>query len=44
MKYSKATDETIAMVEEISSKLGLDIYGVKFEPVYVKKAKEVCFF
>lgn len=42
MKYSKATDETIAMVEEISSKLGLDIYGVKFEPVYVKKAKEVC--
>ena len=30
------------MVDEISSKLGLDIYGVKFEPIYVKKAKEVC--
>lgn len=42
MKYTKATDETIDMVNEISSKLGLDIYGVKFEPVYVKKAKEVC--
>lgn len=42
MKYSQATNETIEMVNEISSKLGLDIYGVKFEPVYVKKAKEVC--
>lgn len=42
MKYTKATDETIEMVNEISSKLGLDIYGVKFEPIYVKKAKEVC--
>ena len=42
MKYTKATDETINMVDDISSKLGLDIYGVYFEPVYVKKAKEVC--
>ena len=42
MKYTKATDETIEMVNEISSKLSLDIYGVKFEPIYVKKAKEVC--
>ena len=42
MKFTKATDETIAMVEQISDELGLDMYGVKFEPVYVKKAKEVC--
>ena len=42
MKYSKATQETVDMVNEISGKLGLDIYGVKFEPVYVEKAKEVC--
>ena len=42
MKYTKATEETVEMVESISSKLGLDIYGVKFEPIYVKKAKEVC--
>lgn len=42
MKYSKATDETIQMVTEISQELGLEGYGVSFEPVYVKKAKEVC--
>lgn len=42
MKYTKATQETIDMVDEISGKLGLNIYGVNFEPVYVKKAKEVC--
>lgn len=42
MKYTKATQETVDMVNEISGKLGLDIYGVKFEPVYVEKAKEVC--
>lgn len=42
MKYTEATEETIKMVNEISEKLGLDIYGVSFEPVYVKKAKEVC--
>ena len=42
MKYTKATQETIDMVEDISEKLGLDNYGVNFEPIYVKKAKEVC--
>ena len=42
MKYTKATQETIDMVNEISEKLGLDNYGVSFEPIYVKKAKEVC--
>ncbi len=42
MKYTKATEETIEMVENISTTLGLDMYGVKFEPIYVKKAKEVC--
>jgi len=42
MKYTKATDETMEMVKDISSKLGLDVYGVVFEPIYVKKAKEVC--
>lgn len=42
MKYTKATQETIDMVEDISGKLGLDVYDVKFEPIYVKKAKEVC--
>ena len=42
MKYTEATEETNEMVNEISSKLGLDIYGVKFEAIYVQKAKEVC--
>ena len=42
MKFTKATEETIEMVEKISQELGLDMYGVKFEPVYIKKAKEVC--
>ena len=42
MKYTKATEETIEMVTKISQDLGLEGYGVKFEPVYVKKAKEVC--
>lgn len=42
MKYTKATQETIDMVQDISEKLGLDNYGVNFEPIYVKKAKEVC--
>lgn len=42
MKYTKATQETIDMVDEISNKLGLDRLGVNFEPIYVKKAKEVC--
>ena len=40
MKYTKTTEETIAMVDEISSKLGLDIYGVKFEPLLADYVKE----
>lgn len=42
MKFTKATEETNEMVTKISQDLGLEGYGVEFEAIYVKKAKEVC--
>ena len=41
-KYSKATQEVEDIVAEISSKLGLEQYGVDFQPLFVNKSKEVC--
>lgn len=42
MKFTKATEETNEMVTNISRDLGLEGYGVEFEAIYVKKAKDVC--
>ena len=41
-KYDKASEEIENLVIEISNELGLINYGVDFEPLFVKKAKEVC--
>lgn len=40
--YTKASEEIENLVIEISNELGLINYGIDFEPLFVKKAKEVC--
>ena len=41
-KYSEASESIENLVVEISNELGLINYGVDFQPLCVKKAKEVC--
>lgn len=41
-KYKEATEEVKDLVAEISSELGLEPYGIDFEPLFVKKSKEIC--
>ena len=41
-KYSQASEEVENIVAEISSELGLENYGVDFQPLFVNKSKEVC--
>ena len=41
-KYSKASEDIERLVNDISNELGLINYGIDFEPLFVKKAKEVC--
>ena len=41
-KYSKASEDIEKLVNDISNELGLINYGIDFEPLFVKKAKEVC--
>ena len=41
-KYSQASEEVENIVAEISSELGLENFGVDFQPLFVNKSKEVC--
>lgn len=41
-KYSQATEEVENLVAEISSEIGLEQFGVDFQPIFINKSKEVC--
>lgn len=41
-KYSEVSEELDKMVIDISNELGLAQYGIDFEPLCVKKSKDVC--
>lgn len=41
-KYSQASEEVERLVEDIAGELGLDVYGVDFQPIFINKSKEVC--
>ena len=41
-KYSQASEEVENLVAEISSELGLENFGVDFQPIFINKSKEVC--
>lgn len=41
-KYSQATEEVESLVAEISSEIGLEQFGVDFQPIFINKSKDVC--
>ena len=41
-KYSQASEEVENLVAEISSEIGLEQFGVDFQPIFINKSKDVC--